>query len=80
LSPSSPGIRLDALVIAVVVDEHGRAFSVNGVHAPQNMGEAVLLTSALAVVKQWQFEPALKDGVPVRYRLTVPLRSITESR
>jgi hypothetical protein len=40
------------------------------------MGEYVLLTSALAVVKSWEFEPASKDGVPVRYRLIVPLRAL----
>jgi hypothetical protein len=77
LHPSSPGIRLDALAIAVVVDEQGRAYSVNGVHSPQNMGEYVLLTSALAVVKSWEFEPASRDGVPVRYRLIVPLKAVT---
>jgi hypothetical protein len=77
LHPSSPGIRLDALAIAVVVDEQGRAYSVNGVHPPQNMGEYVLLTSALAVVKSWEFEPASRDGVPVRYRLIVPLKAVT---
>ena len=79
LEPSSPGIRLDALVIAVVVDENGRAYSVSGLNSPQNVGEFMLLTSALAAVKQWEFEPAYKDGVPVKYRLIVPLRSVTES-
>jgi hypothetical protein len=67
------------LAIAVVVDENGRAFSVRGLNAPQNMGEFVLLTSALAVVKSWEFRPALKDGAPVRYRLLVPLRDLTRS-
>ena len=76
LHPSSPGVRIDALAIAVVVDEQGQAYSVNGVNAPQNMGEYVLLTSALAAVKSWEFEPASKDGVPVRYRLIIPLRSL----
>ena len=78
LQPSSPGVRLDALVIAVVVDEQGRASSVSGLTQPQSMGEFMLLTSALAAVKQWEFDPALKDGVPVRYRLVVPFRSVTQ--
>ena len=76
---SSPGSGLDALNIAVVVDETGRAFSVTGLNAPQNLGEHLRLTSALAVVKSWEFQPATKDGAPVRYRLLVPLRAVTMS-
>ena len=79
LAPSSPGIRLDTLVIAVVVDENGRAQSVKAINRPQNVAEAMLLTSALAAIKQWEFDPALKDGVPVRYRLVVPLGKLTGS-
>jgi Gram-negative bacterial TonB protein C-terminal len=75
----SPGVRSDTLVIAVVVDEQGRAQSVSAVNRPQNVAEAMLLTSALAAVKQWEFDPALKDGVPVRYRLIVPLGKVTGS-
>jgi hypothetical protein len=76
---SSPGSGLDALNIAVVVDENGRAYSVTGLNAPQNLGEHLRLTSALAVVKSWEFQPATKDGAPVRYRLLVPLRAVTMS-
>ena len=74
---SSPGSDLDALNIAVVVDENGRAYSVTGLNAPQNLGEHLRLTSALAVVKSWEFQPATKDGAPVRYRLLIPLRAVT---
>ena len=76
---SSPGGRLDAVNIAVVVDEKGRAYSVTGLNAPQNLGEHLRLTSALAVVKSWEFQPATKDGAPVRYRLLIPLRAVTMS-
>ncbi len=76
---SSPGSGLDALNIAVVVDEQGRAYSVTGLNAPQNLGEHLRLTSALAVVKSWEFQPATKDGAPVRYRLLIPLRAVTMS-
>jgi hypothetical protein len=79
LSPASPGIRLDALTIAVVVNEDGTVDSVKGVNAPQSMGEFVLLTAALSVVKSWHFRPAIKDGAPVRYRQIVPLRMVTRA-
>jgi hypothetical protein len=75
LPASSP----DAVNIAVVVDEQGRAYSVTGLNAPQDLGEYLKLTSALAVVKSWEFQPATKDGIPVRYRLLVPLRAVTMS-
>jgi len=39
----------------------------------------VLLTAALAVVKSWQFRPAMRDGVPVPYQLIVPLRAVTRA-
>jgi outer membrane biosynthesis protein TonB len=65
--------------IAVVVDENGRAYSVTGVNTPQNLGDYLQLTSALAVVKSWEFQPATKDGAPVRYRLLIPLRAVTMS-
>ena len=79
LQPSSPGVRLDALQLAVVVEPDGTAFSVTAMSAPQNMAEFVLITSVLAVVKSWEFTPAKKDGVPVRYQLIVPVRSVTKS-
>ena len=77
LEPSSPGVRLDALTIAVLVNGDGTAYSVRALNRPQNMGEYVLLTAALSVVKGWQFSPAMRDGVPVMYRLVVPLRAVT---
>ncbi len=78
LQPSSPGVRLDALQLAVVVEPDGTAFSVTAMSAPQNMAEFVLITSVLAVVKSWEFTPAKKEGVPVRYQMIVPVRSVTK--
>ena len=70
---------MDALQIAVVVELDGTVYSVTAVNPPQNMSEFVLLTSALAVVKSWEFSPATKDGAPVRYRLVVPVWAVTKS-
>lgn len=77
LSPTSPGVRLDSLTIAVVVNEDGAVDSVRGVTAPQSMSEFVLLTAALSAVKSWHFRPATKDGGPVRYRQIVPVRMVS---
>ena len=77
LRPTSPGVRLDALTIAIVVNADGTVDSVRGVNAPQNIGELVLLTQALSAVKSWRFSPATKDGAPVRYRHIIPLRMLT---
>lgn len=77
LEPSSPGVRLDALTIAVVVNPDGTVDSVKWMNAPQNMSELVLLTGALSVVKSWHFSPATRGGVAVRYRQIVPLRDLT---
>ena len=34
-------------------------------------GDARLAEAALAAVKQWQYEPILKDGKPVEFKATV---------
>jgi len=74
LRPSTPGIRPDALTVAVVVAPDGSVESVRGLVTPQSMGETVLLTEALSAVKSWRFSPATKDGEPVKYEQVVPVR------
>jgi hypothetical protein len=39
------------------------------VGAPRNVHDSMLLSA----VKAWEFVPALKDGVPVRYRKTITI-------
>lgn len=76
LHPSTPGIRPDALTVAVLVARDGSVESVRGLVAPRTMGETVLLTEALSVVKSWRFSPATKDGEPVKYEQIVPLTAV----
>jgi TonB-like protein len=76
LRPSTPGIRPDALTVAVIVAPDGSVDSVRGLVAPQSMGETVLLTEALSVVKSWRFNPATKDGRAVKYEQVVPLTTL----
>jgi Gram-negative bacterial TonB protein C-terminal len=76
LTPSSPRVRLEALTIAVIVNEDGNVDSVRGVVAPQNLSESLLLTQALSMVKSWRFSPAMRDGEPVKYKQIVPLKDL----
>jgi hypothetical protein len=77
LQPTSPGVRLDALTIAVVVNPDGTVDSVRGLVAPENMSETLLLTQALSIVKSWRFSPATRDGAPVKYRQVIPVSALT---
>ena len=58
--------------LALVIDEHGKVESVVLLEGVQPEYNAVLLRAA----RLWTFRPAMKDGVPVRYRqvLGVQLR------
>jgi len=58
--------------LALVIDEHGKVESVALLEGVQPEYNAVLLRAA----RLWTFRPAMKDGVPVRYRqvLGVQLR------
>ena len=53
--------------IDLIVSPAGTVESVKLVGTPHNVHHSMLLSAA----KTWQFQPALKDGVPVRYRKTV---------
>jgi hypothetical protein len=53
--------------IELVVGVDGSVESVKLVGPPRNVKDAMFLS----VAKAWQFKPALKDGVPVRYRKTI---------
>jgi hypothetical protein len=75
LPATDPRIRLEALNIVIVVNPDGRVGSAKGALVPQNMSEFMMLTGALSAVKSWRYHPAVRNGVPVAYRLIVPLGS-----
>jgi hypothetical protein len=75
LSTDSPGIRAEVLIVAVIVTEDGKVDSVKAVTPPRNIGESLVLLGALSAIKSVQFRPAMKDGVPVKYNLIVPVRA-----
>ena len=53
--------------IEVVIDEQGKVISASIVRTVNPRYDPALLEAA----KSWTFQPATKDGVPVRYRYTV---------
>jgi hypothetical protein len=53
--------------IELIVSSDGTVESVKLLKAPRNVHDSMFLSAA----KAWQFQPALKDGFPVRYRKTV---------
>jgi hypothetical protein len=57
--------------VELIVSEAGTVDSVKLFGTPHTVHDFMFLSAA----KAWQFHPALKDGVPVRYRKTVWIAS-----
>lgn len=52
----------------VVIDENGLVESAVLARYPVDMRQAVSGTMMLSAAKAWRFQPATKDGHPVKYR------------
>jgi hypothetical protein len=59
--------RSELRLIELVISPLGTVESVRLIGDPRNVHDSMLLSAA----KAWVFRPAVKDGVPVRYRKTV---------
>ena len=59
------GLRPDMNTLELIVSEIGRVESVRLLSTPKRLADMMLLSGA----KNWEFEPAVKDGESVRYRL-----------
>ena len=65
-----PGVRPeDVPEVEVIVSAMGEAESVRLLTKPSQVGAAMMLSA----VKNWRFEPAMRDGRPVRYRMRLRL-------
>jgi periplasmic protein TonB len=58
------------VAVSIVIDEKGAVISTAVAKSSQSEFE----TPALEAVKRWKFKPAQKDGVPVKMKVTVPIR------
>ncbi len=57
--------------VMVVVNERGTVESAQAMQPQNNLGDAMAVTMSLSAVKTWHFSPALRNGVPVKYRQIV---------
>ena len=58
------------VAVSIVIDEKGLVATAKVAKSSNAEFEA----SALAAIKKWTFKPAKKDGVPVKVKVTVPIR------
>jgi hypothetical protein len=68
-----PASERSTLMIEVVLDETGEVESARTSEQPMSLGDAQVVTMSLHAVKAWRFQPALRNGRPVRYRQTIPV-------
>jgi hypothetical protein len=61
----------NAAAITIVVSEDGGVESAAVVGRPATFHDGVAATLNLSAVKSWRFYPAVRTGVPVKYRMTV---------
>ena len=59
------------VTIEYVVDERGYVESAKAKSVPRSVGESVLMATGLHAIKSWRFQPAEKNGQPVRYRNSI---------
>jgi hypothetical protein len=59
--------------VRILINEDGSVESVRATVDPKTMGELIIITNALSMAKTWRFQPAIKDGKPVRYSLMISL-------
>ena len=58
------------VAVSIVIDEKGTVISATVAKSSQ----AEFESSAVDAVKKWKFKPAQKDGLPVKMKVTVPIR------
>lgn len=65
--------REDLAMIEVLVNSDGKVAAVKAQESPQSLDDALVLTTSLSAAKSWLFQPAQREGRPVRYRQVLPV-------
>lgn len=65
--------------IEIIINADGFVGSVRAVTKPASLAESLEYHNGLSVAKSWQFQPAERDGQPVRFKIFMPL-AILRSR
>jgi hypothetical protein len=68
------GVRREELTyVEVIINEDGRVMQVKAKESPRTIDESMVITMSLSAAKSWRFQPAHKDGKPVKFRQTLPV-------
>lgn len=59
------------VILEAIIDETGRVSDVKVLREPKGEGAESLTAEAVATSKKWRYEPATKDGKPVKVLFTV---------
>ena len=59
------------VTIEFVVNEQGEVEFAKAKGVPRSVGESLLMATGLHAIKSWRFDPAQKNGQPVRYRNSI---------
>jgi TonB family protein len=65
--------RENVVMIEVLVNADGTVAEARALGSPPSLDNAMVVTMALSAAKTWRFQPARKDGRPVRYRHVLPV-------
>jgi TonB family protein len=69
--PGSSNLASSSVTVSFEIDEHGRPVNLRADKSSDANGEA----KVLAAVKDWRFDPGMKDGMPVAVPCTVTVVS-----
>ena len=63
----------DLAMIEVLINTDGTVAEVRAKESPQSLDDAMMITMSMSAAKTWRFQPAQKEGRPVRYRQILPV-------